>query len=184
MSNRFATNGAFDIGGNASVAASGGTGTGATQTDAWQAALHYILNPATGTQMLDWQWGGTLDDGAPMLAYCFLKGIDTASPIRSADGSNASGDSESTGTLTAVTGDWIIAAGSSSDAAEVPLTFVWSGGGGATSLGTSPNRNYSSVSIGKAEPTGNQTITWTATGADEGGIAAFVIKAAAAGGAD
>lgn len=171
--NVISANGVFDISGNTSV----GVG-GATSTSAWQCALHYILAPATGTQNLDWQWGATLTDSQVIASMSFWKGIDTGSPVRDSDGSNAGGDSESTPTLTAQTNDVIVAFGGTFDGSNGNLTFSFSPD---TTLANITNRAYVDAAWGTAAPTGNQAMTWTATGADEGGIAAFVLKPAATG---
>jgi hypothetical protein len=175
---RISANGCFNIGAATSV----GVG-GAGSTSAWQAALHYILAPPVGTQNLEWQWGGgagaALTDGIVVLGYLFLKGIDTASPIRDSDGSNGPGDSESTPTLTAQPGDWIVAYAGIFTSPGVDQTIAWSGGGGATSLAQGANFSHADGGFGKAEPTGNQVMTATATGSSEGGVGAFVIKPAA-----
>ena len=170
--------GTFDIGGNNSV----GVASAATN---WRSALHYILAPATGTQNLDWQWGGgagsALEDSVVIISRGFWKGIDTGSPVRDSDSQGGNGDSHTTPTLTAQTGDLIIAFGGSFDAPEANLSFTYSGSGGAATLQDVTSASYADGAWGTASPTGDQTITWTATGADEGGIAAWVLKAAAAG---
>jgi hypothetical protein len=172
--NLIATNGSFDIGGNTSV----GVG-GASSTSFWQCALHYILSPATGTQNLDWQWGGgagtALTDPSAMISYWFLRGIDTGSPTRDSDGTNGSGATQTTPTLTALSGDLIVMFGGSYDGGEANLTYSFAPD---TTLENETNLGYLDGAWGTAAPTGNQTVTWTATGADEGAIAAFVLKAA------
>lgn len=170
-------NGSFDIGGNASV------GVGGAASTNWHGVQHYILNPATGTQNLDWQWGGgagtALDDGTVIISYCFWLGVDTGSPVRDSDGAQSSGATTTTPTLTAQSGDLIIAWGTSFDGASANLTFTWTD---ATKLQDETAVDYADGSWATASPTGNQTVAASATGRDEGGVAAFVFKAAAGGG--
>lgn len=175
-SNTSSASGSFDIGGNASVGVGGGLSSN------WQCALHYILQPATGTQNLDWQWGGgagsAMGDPAVLLAYWFYKGVDTASPIRDSDGAQASGTTATTPTLTAASGDLIVAAAASFNVAQADVTFSFSG---ATVLSNLVNYTYADLALATASPSGNQTVGYTCLSSEEGGIAAFVFKAAAGG---
>lgn len=180
--NLISANNTFDIGGNSSV----GVG-GAASTGFWQSALHYILNPATGAQNMDWQWGGAagvgLDTVDVIAEISYWKGVDTGSPTRDSDGAQGAGATAVTKTLTALTGDLIIACGATNDVGTGNLTFAWSGatelsGGGATNIGEAD------ASLATASPTGNQTVGYTATGAEEFSISVWVFKAAAAAGGD
>lgn len=177
VANRISANGTFDIGGNTSV----GVG-GAANNTLWESALHYILLPATGTQDLDWQWGGgagaALDESSLIVCYSFWKGIDTASPVRDSGGAQAAADTATTPTLTAQSGDLIVAVAGTFDAVAGDLTFSFSGSGGAAVLDNVAQFSNADMAIGTASPTGDQTITATATGAEEFSISAFVLKAA------
>lgn len=175
---RLSANGTFDINGNTSV----GVG-GASSGVIWQAALHYIVNPATGSVNLDWQWGGgagaVLAAGDVIVMVSFWKGVDTASPTRSSNGNQAGGASTvATSSLTALSGDKIIAVGGTNDAANGELTFSWTN---ATELSAATHRLDVDASLATADPTGNQTVSYSATGADDAAIAAFVFKAASDG---
>lgn len=174
-SNLVSTNGSFDIGGNTSV------GIGGSLNSNWHGVLHYILSPATGTQNLDWQWGGgsgtALDDPATIISYCFWKGVDTGSPVRDSDGAQTGTATTTTPSLTAQSGDLIIAWAGSFDGANADLTYTWTD---ATKLADVTNLSYADGSWATASPTGNQTVTAAATGADEIGVGAFVFKASGA----
>lgn len=180
--NHISANGTFDIGGNASV----GIG-GASSTATWQSALHYILAPATGTQNLDWQWGGgagsALSEASLKVWYGFWKGIDTGSPVRDSDGAQGATDTIASPTLTAQTGDLIVACGAAVDETfgNTDVTFDFTGDGGADVLENTTNFSFADIAVGTASPTGNQTITVTAaTLGAEASISAIVLKPAAA----
>jgi len=172
--NLLSTNGSFDIGGNASV----GVG-GAASTSFWQSAEHYILNPATGAQNLDWQWGGgagtAVTAASLKVTVSFWKGVDTGSPTRDSDGAQAGGATATTPTLTALSGDLIIATGATQDNEQGELTFAWSG---ASEVSGGVHQGEADISLATASPSGNQTVGFTATGADESSVSAWVFKAA------
>lgn len=180
--NVLSNNGNFAIGAQTSV----GVG-GAASTGLWQSALHYILNPATGAQNMTWQWGVSpgvvLDSTDVILEISYWKGVDTASPTRDSDGAQAAGPTVVTKSLSAQTGDLIAVMGGTDDTGAANLTYVWSGaaevsGGNATNIGEADG------SLATASPTANQTVGYTATGAEESSISAWVFKAAAAAGGD
>jgi hypothetical protein len=175
--NALSAAGNFDINGNTSVGAPGGC----TNAGAMMSALHYIVNPATGSQNLDWQWGGGTGTGLDSASTCaivsFWKGVDTASPTRDSDGAvSPASATATTPTLTAQSGDLIIAWGASQDDSSGNLTFSWSG---ATELAGMANDSGFDGSLATVSPSGNQTVGFTATGAEQTAVAAFVFKAAA-----
>lgn len=170
---RISSNGVLDVDGNTSVGIASSTGH-------WRAALHYIINPASGSKNLDWQWdGGGLDDPIVIWIISYWDGVDTVSPIRDSDVADAGADNATTPSLTAQSGDLIGAMCGTFDSANAELTFTASGG---SILSQGVHSNYGDGAFITASPTGNQTIGYTATGSDEGAIAALVIKAAAGGG--
>jgi hypothetical protein len=171
---------------------SGGAMTiaGATFTDvaadasssAFEGMFAYRLSPATGSQTLAWDWSGTANNlgNRALIGYGFYKGIDLGDPVRDTYGGQEGSSPHATDTMTAVSGDWVIAwafqfqSGATTFAwtnATAAAEFHHSGGGGDPS---------SHGAFGEATPSGNVQITATVTGSADGGIAAVVFKATAA----
>jgi hypothetical protein len=48
--------------------------------DVEQVWLGYLVNPATGSQTLAWNWGNTFTEGA-VICVVFYKGVDTSDPV-------------------------------------------------------------------------------------------------------
>ena len=99
------TKGAVDT---AMTAVSGGD----SNTSFWNAAYFYLVLPDTGSnKTLKWDWLGTAGatDPGSLCSVTFWKGIDTASPVRGTGGGQAGGVPYTSGTITAATGDLIIA---------------------------------------------------------------------------
>src|SRR5262245_290966 len=85
---------------------------GDDDTGVWMSSLWYLVAPDTGSnKSLKWDWSGSgSSDDNTTLAISFWKGIDTASPVRDADrGHGASAPPYTTPTLTAQSGDLIVA---------------------------------------------------------------------------
>jgi len=150
---------------------------GAQTVDHFQGSIFYKFSPSTGTPTLSVDFG-TLIAGAKIIYACY-KGIDT-SGIRDNDGMHdLTPDLFDTKTLTASTGDLIVAflfASSGSDSVTGPtyqnLTQI-----------TAYNTRYNTAVAAWAEnsPTGNVSVglsDWT--NAEDGGICAVVLKPAAA----
>jgi hypothetical protein len=101
----FSTN-AMTLGGQSSagkiVAADG-------NSSVWQGALHLITLPATGSQTLAWDWVATAVDPEVKISVIFLSGVDTASPIRDSEGKQNGTTTQTSKTLTAQSGDFIVA---------------------------------------------------------------------------
>jgi hypothetical protein len=83
---------------------------GDASNSAWMSAMFYMLAPDVGTnKTLAWDWAGTGTAEQPtMLSVIFYSGVDS---VRSASGgqTGSSAGPYTTGTLTAVTGDLILA---------------------------------------------------------------------------
>lgn len=146
-----------------------------TNSSAFEGALFYLNLPATGSQTLAWDWGGTGNvlDG-PLVAYGFYKGIDANGPVRSSSGVQAGVDPHMSGTLTAQSGDLIVAWGSHF-VSNTDRSFSWTG---ATEVQGFTNVGNADGSWAEASPTGNQTVSYTCSENSDGGVAAIVLKPA------
>ena len=159
--------------------ATGGDSSAAT----WQGAAFYLVSPDTGAnKTLKWDWigTGTSGDGTLNFSVTFWKGIDTASPVRDTDGAQASTFPVTTPTLTAQSGDLIVAfcshfRGAADGAGEVS---TWTN---LTELTEVTNNGFSEGSWATGSPSGNTTVTAaTGTSTEPGLIAIVLIPAAAA----
>jgi len=146
----------------------------------WAAPLFYLVSPDTGAnKTLKWSWsaGGSYDAGY-LVSVTFWTGLDTASPVRSAKGGQSGASTPyTTSTLTAQSGDLIVA---------WVGAFVGSGEGSINSwsnltlLSNLTHQLSADGAWATGSPTGNTTVAAsTDTGLDDGGIAAVVIKPAA-----
>lgn len=161
------------IGGNAmtAVAADG-------DTSAFMGALFYVFNPPTGSQTLAWDWVGTsppVDGG--LFAWGAYKDLDT-SGIRSSSGTQQAGNPHTTGTLTAQSGDLIVAFAEQFTVSDD--TFTWTS---ATRISEFTAFDRGDASWAEASPTGNQTVSASSSSSSDGGIVAIVLKPAAGGSA-
>jgi hypothetical protein len=161
--------------------------TNDTAIDRFQSALFYQVLPDTGTnKTLKWDWKGTLaGDDACKISITFWKGIDTASPIRDADGANSASTvvGLSTPSLTAQSGDRIIVWTGfwTGSLAEGAITG-WSNCTLISNLTVSASGNADGA-WADVVPTGNQTVGITSgTVANDGGIIGIVLKPAAVAG--
>lgn len=181
--NFFSVAGAFAIGANTSVSTSPAADS---STSLWQGALHCIMSPATGTQDLAWNWAGATaaDDPAVIITYSFWKGVNTtgcgnAASVRDSDGVQSNGTSATSNTLTAQSGDLIVAWGTCIEVGEANQTFGWTN---ATSLADITISSYSDGGWATTSPTGNQTVTASAAACDETTVSAVVLVASGGGG--
>lgn len=63
-----------------------------TDTAKVMSAMFYLVNPATGSQTLAWDWvGTTTPDVGVQIYYSFYKGVNKASPIRDSQGIQQTG---------------------------------------------------------------------------------------------
>lgn len=171
----FFSGGSLTVGGNAFTLITGGD----SSTDFWMGTIgHRLVTTTRGSQTLAWDWTGTSNPGDNVGIYCsWYKDLDTASPIRSSScGAQNGGGQKTTGTLTAQTGDLIVAAVASVAGSE--QTFTWAN---ATSVAEFTIFLNTDGSIGEASPTGNQTVSATPSPDGDGTVCAVTIKPSAAG---
>ena len=167
------------IGGSALTAITGGD----TSTSFWQAGMWYRVSPATGSQSLAWNLNGAsgISGGLRVIiSITFWKGIELAGAVRDTDGVQGTGNPRTSGTLTAQSGDKIVAfVGTFGNTAE--LAYTWSGTN-VTELSELTHQNDADGSWGYADPTGNQTIAASDTTGSEGGLLSIVLIPASGGG--
>jgi hypothetical protein len=152
-----------------------------TDTGKYMAGLWYLALPDTGAnKTLKWHWAGaTSPDDGYILSVTFWKGVDTASPVRASVAAQAGGLPYTTASLTAVSGDLIIAWVGGATGAEGTINS-WSN----LSLLSQVARSGTGSGDGAwatGSPSGNTTVAAsTATNFNDGGIVAISVKAAAA----
>lgn len=168
----------FTKGGADSAMTSAVTGAngGDNSTSFFQGAMFYIVQPDTGTnKSLKYDWVGT--SVAPEESLCcvtFWKGIDTASPVRSALGAQASGTPYTTGTLTALTNDLIVAFAFGYVGNTEGTIDSWSN---LTELTELVHNTDADGALATGSPSGNTTVAAsTDTNYQDGGIVAIVLK--------
>lgn len=117
-----------------------------------------LVNPPTGTQNLDWAFTADCDEG-PIVAIEFYKGVDTATPVRDADGT-AETAATATNTLTTQATDYVRLF---TDSFGTGVANAAPGGSGQTQLATT-DFNSESAAVGVEDTTGASSTTVTASG--------------------
>lgn len=134
-----------------------------------QSTIFYLQNPDTGTQTLEWDWEGSaaVDQGATIV-IAFYKGVDANYPIKDSGGESTNGASSgTTGSLSADTGDMVVA---------------MAGGEGTGASWTNATEQHDSLyntnvgSYAEATPTGDVTVSVSMT--DWVTISAVVLRSA------
>lgn len=151
-----------------------GTGSGDESDTTWAAAMFYMVAPDVGTDMsLKWDWAGTgLSSQGNKVSVTFWKDVNQSTPVRGAAGGQGGANTPyTTSTITAASGDLIVAwAGAFSGTEGTCASWT-----NATLL-TQITKHASSDNDGAwatASPTGNQTVACaTDTNWDDGGIVA------------
>jgi hypothetical protein len=151
----------------------------------WMGAMFYLVLPDTGSnKTLKWDWAGAgaAGDASSICSVTFWKGIDTASPVRDSKGTQASGVPYTTASITAVTGDLIIAWTGFTNAASSEATInSWSN---LTLLSQMTFFGSADGALATGSPSGNTTVAAsTGTNTADGSIIAASFQAAAGGGA-
>lgn len=147
----------------------------ADDDSAFQGGQFYLVNPATGSQTLAWDWGGTAAlFGGVILVLRFYKGVDTADPIRDSHASQAAAGVFATDTLTAQTDDLVTAFSWMFGGSPEPVTWT-----NATEIDEYGAFTFANASLAEVAPSGNVQITATWDTASDGGIAALVLQPAA-----
>lgn len=146
-------------------------------TGKWMGAIFYLVNPATGSQTLAWDWAGTgTGDQANIFVMAYYKGVDTADLVRDTFGGQFGNNPYASDTLTAASGDLIIACASGFfDGAE---SHSWTG---ATTVASFNPNAYANLVFAEASPTGDQSVTYTGN-MNDGALGCLVLKADAGGG--
>lgn len=152
---------------------------GDSNTGMFYGTIFYLLAPDTGTnKSLKWDWSGTTTMvNYPLFSITFWRGIDTSSPVRHSGGSQASALPYTTPTLTAQSGDLIVAWAHGFAEAEGSVDS-WSN---LTLLSQLAKVSFDSSDGAWAtgSPSGNTTVgASTGTNWDDGGISAVVLKPA------
>lgn len=157
-----------------------GAGSGDNSTSAYMSALFWMVFPDTGSsKVLKWDWSGTTSSDEPALvSVTFWKGVDTADPVRYARGAQSNSAPLSTPTLTASSGDLIVAwVGGYASAAEGTID-TWSN---LTELSEVVRNTPSDGAWATTSPTGNTTVGMsTDTNFSDLSIIGIVLKPAAA----
>lgn len=171
----------FTKGGVDTAMTSAGIGLGDSTAGEWDAAVFYLALPDTGankTLKWDWSGAGAADAAASLCSITFWKDIDTASPVRDAKAGHGTNTPYTTGTLTALSGDLIVAWVGAADNGSEGTIDSWSNLTLLTQIAKSSDADGAWAT---GSPTGDTTVAAsTDTNIDDGSIVAIVLKPAAA----
>lgn len=164
------------------VAVTGANGAD-NSTSFWQGAMFYQVQPDVGSNKTwKWDWAGTgsAAENSILFSLSFWSGVDTASAVRHALGVQAGNTPYTTGTLTASSGDLIVAWAVGYVANTEGTIDSWSN---LTLLDQTVRGNLDADGAwATGSPSGNTTVAAsTDTNFQDGGIVAIVLKPAAAG---
>lgn len=147
---------------------------GGDSNSAYMGIIAYKVSPTTGTQTLAWDWLGTTAGGETHVFSCaFYKGVNTSTPVRSSSCTQSASGPHTSGTLTAVSGDLLVAWSWSSVSSENTFTFT-----SATKIQdfTKTSAN-SDTALAETAPTGNQTVACSNSPDNfDGGICGIVLR--------
>lgn len=139
----------------------------------FQGGAWYKVTPSTGTVTLAWDWTGASNAAQAAITIAFWD--DVVGAVRDTDGVQQAGNPHTSGTLTAQSGDLLIAYGFADSNGS---TATWTsatersdtetGGGGAMQT------------FADTAPSGNQTVSWSGTTGIDGGVTAVVFQSGAA----
>lgn len=153
-------------------------------TNAYYSAMFYQVLPDTGSnKSLKWDWGSVCTY-YPLVSVAFFKGVDTSDPVRSTSGGQDTSVPFTSGTLTAQSGDTIVAwvGGFSHIQGDVTGWSNLSTLSQVTGVSNGVKKYYSEGAWGIGAPAGNTTVGATATDwANDGGIVAIALKPASGG---
>jgi len=168
-------------GAQVAMTSAGGFGDSAGSS-AWNAAMFYLAAPDIGaskTLNFDWAGSATGSESVHNIVISFWKGVDQASPVRDSDGANTTSIPITSGTLTALLGDKILAhlAGYVGAANGSGTVTTWSN---LTSLTEPTHFAYAELSLATSDPSGDTTVGVTAVSgyAAQTGLIAIVMKPA------
>lgn len=140
--------------------------------------MFYLALPDTGSgKSLKWDWeGSAVMNGAPVFSVTYWKGVDTSSPVRDSDGAQNSDTPYTTPTLTAISGDLILAWAGGLAGAEATVDS-WSNLTELAEITIDP-ANGADGAWATGSPSGDTTVAAsTDTNFTDGGIVALVLKA-------
>ena len=150
----------------------------------WQAALFTMVAPDTGDdKLLKWSWLSSTGEN-PKIVVTFWKGIDTAAPVRDADGLQQGGYPMTTASMTAASGDLMLAVFGGYTGGSNGTVSAWSN---ASTLAEMTTSDVTDISIGSGSPSASTTVAVTSV---SGGytvytaLAAVVVRPVGASGVD
>lgn len=156
-------------------------GGGDSDNAAFYSAMFYMVSPDTGSnKTLKWNWlGSSTATDAPVISVTFWKGINTSTPVRgSGGGQNASGTPYTSSSITAQSGDTIVAWAGGYVVGEGTIN-TWSN---LSLLAQVTHYNNADGAWATGTPSGNTTVAAsTNTNYQDGGIIAISLIPAAAG---
>src|SRR5262245_36170183 len=154
----------------------------AVTTGGFYSALFYLVSPDTGTnKTLKWDFSGSSTaNEVTQFSVTYWKGINLASPVRDTSGAQSIGLPCNTGTMTAQTGDLIVAfSGFFSTGGANGSVNSWTN---LTTLGQLTNTSNTDGAWATTSPTGNTSVgALTGTTWEDGSIVALVLKPAGGG---
>ena len=160
--------------GGSQVAMTSASSAGDSSTGTWMASLWYLADPDIGTnKTLAWDWSGSATPDYPgVVTVFFWSGVDS---VRDADGAQNFFLPYTTPTLTAVSGDTILAFAATYASGSEKAIATW------TNLATLANVAFDvgDAAWGIGSPSGSTSVA-AATGTfSDGGIVAIVMVPAA-----
>lgn len=149
--------------------------TGGDLENLWASVIHTMALPDTGAgKTLTWDYGFSPSEGRNIYSITFWKGVHLASPVRNSKGHQAVGFPVVTPTLTAQSGDVIVAfaGGFSSTSNGTFTTFS-----NLTELIELTHLDWNCAAWATGSPSGNTTVAIsTVSNISEAGLAAIVLR--------
>lgn len=160
--------------------------SGGDTLNGWCAAMFYLALPDTGSnKTLKYDWLGTLApvEHTSLCTVSFWKGMNTGSPVRGTGGAQAGSAPYTSTSITALTGDLIVAwVGASTIVPSVDGTVdSWSNLSLLSQFTVGASGSSADGALATGSPTGDTTVAAsTTTGLQDGGIVAISLKPASA----
>lgn len=112
VSNYYSTGSMTFTKGGVDTAMTSASTLGDSSSGFWCSAIFYMALPDTGTnKTLKWDWlgSGAAGSTSSLCSITFWKGVNTSSPVRGSSGANSGSLPYTSGTITAQSGDLIVA---------------------------------------------------------------------------